>query len=502
MTEREPERSFRGRFSLRGRSLRQHTARGTIVNAVFQVGLSSLGLIKGFVVAIFLTAEDYGIWGILVVSIGTLAWLKQAGVGDKYIQQDEEDQEEAFQKAFTIELALCAGFTLLLLAVLPLAAEIYGQPDIIPPGIVACSLVLLGVFQAPLWIFYRRMQFVRQRALQAIDPVVAFVVTIVLAATGAGYWSFVIGLAAGSLATGVAAVIASPYRLRLRYDRGTMGEYVRFSWPLMAAGASATVIAQGTILVGEDALGLAAAGAITLAVSVAQFADRVDGIVTSTIYPAICAVRDRLDLQFEAFVKSNRLALMWGIPFGAGLALFAPDLVEYVLGEEWEPAVLLLQTFGLTQAVGHIGFNWIAFYNAQGNTRPMAVTAFITMLAFLAAVPVLTYENGLDGLAIGVAAMTLASLVARAYYLVKLFPGFQMLGHAARALAPSVPAVAVVLLMRVAGPDRTLGIVIVELVAYLVVTLAATLYFERRLLAEVLGYLRGRGGGVQPAPAS
>ena len=31
-------------------------------------------------------------------------------------------------------------------------------------------------------------------------------------------------------------------------------------------------------------------------------------------------------------MKSKRLALMWGMPFGVGLALFGPDLVEFVLG--------------------------------------------------------------------------------------------------------------------------------------------------------------------------
>jgi len=38
---------------------------------------------------------------------------------------------------------------------------------------------------------------------------------------------------------------------------------------------------------------------------------------------------------------------MWGMPFGVALALFAPDLIEFVYGEEWEPAVGLIQAFGL-----------------------------------------------------------------------------------------------------------------------------------------------------------
>ena len=495
------EQSFRGRFHLKGRNLRQHTARGTIVNAAYSVGLSTLGLLKGFVVAAFLTAEDYGLWGILVVSIGTLTWLKQAGIGDKYVQQDEEDQEAAFQKAFTLELALSSAFMVLLLALLPVIALVYGQPDVILPGVVVTLMLLGGVFQTPFWVFYRRMEFVKQRLLQSIDPIVAFVVTVGLAIAGAGYWSFVIGAAAGTWSAAAAAVIASPYKLKLRWSGITLREYARFSWPLMVAGASGTVIAQGTILVGEDVKGLAGAGAITLAASVAQFADRVDSIVTTTLYPAICAVRDRLDLQFEAFVKSNRLALMWGIPFGGALALFAQDLVDFGIGDEWQAAVILLQTFGITQAIGHIGFNWAAFYNAQGNTRPSATVAVVTMVAFLAAVPALTLTYGLDGLAAGIAIMTVVALVGRGYYLVKLFPALGMLRHAGRAIAPSIPAVLAVVAVRQISVDRTLGVALGELALYVLVTIAATWIFERRLLVEVLGYLRGRADAQQVVAA-
>ena len=184
------------------------------------------------------------------------------------------------------------------------------------------------------------MRYGRQRTIQAVDPVVGLAVTIALAVAGLGYWSLVVGTVVGAVAGAVVAVLASPYPLALRYNRGTLRSYASFSWPLILASASTLVIAQGTLLVGERVLGLAAVGAITLASSVSDYTNRVDQIVTATLYPAICAVRDRRDALFESFVKPNRLALMWGMPFGIGLALFAADLVRFGLGPRWEPAVI------------------------------------------------------------------------------------------------------------------------------------------------------------------
>src|SRR3954467_6081522 len=115
--------------------LRGLAARGTLVNAAFEIGLNSLALVKGFIVAAFLTRSEYGIWGILVVVLVSLLWLKQVGIGDKYIQQREGDQQLAFQKAFTLELAFNAIFTLVLAAAIPLVALIYDQPKLIAPGL-------------------------------------------------------------------------------------------------------------------------------------------------------------------------------------------------------------------------------------------------------------------------------------------------------------------------------------------------------------------------------
>ncbi|MGI8845858.1 MAG: oligosaccharide flippase family protein [Thermoleophilaceae bacterium] len=491
-------RGYAGRIPLGGRTLRQHAARGTLVNGGFQVGVVTLNLLKGLVVAAFLSVSDFGLWGILTVTVMSFAWLKQVGVGDKFVQQSEPDQRVAFQRAFTLELCFAVGFVALCAALLPLISIAYGDSRIVAPGILLAVALALSAFQAPLWILYRRMQFTRYRALQSVDPVASFIVTVSLAAAGGGYWSLVVGALAGAVAGSVVAVATSPYPLALQLDRPTTREYVGFSAPLVVASLASLVIAQGSIFAAEAHLGLAAAGAIALAVTIAHYSDRVDEIVTASLYPAICAVTDQRDLLREVFVKSNRLALIWAVPFGVGIALFAAPLVHHVLGDKWAPAIVLLQVFGLTAGLGHIGFNWTAFYRAIGDTRPIAIWSVAAMITFLAVAVPLLLTHGLAGFAGGIAAMTVTSLVVRGVYLARLFGSATVVLHTVRAIAPSVPAVALVLGLRlVAGGDGAAR-ALVELALYLVVTAVATAILERSLLAEALAYLR-RPREVGPA---
>ena len=473
--------------------VRRVAARGVVINSAFQVGLGTLNLLKAMIGAAYLSASDYGIWSILLLAIAMIALLKAVTVSGKYIQQDEEDQEEAFQKAFTLELISTAIMLGVALVAAPLLGLVYGRDELVAPTLVFALLLPGLALQAPIWVFHRRMDFLRQRLFLAVDPVVSFVITVALLVAGFDYWALIVGQVSGSWLGGVVASIASPYKLRLRYDRGTTREYLSFSWPLVIAVLGGLGIAQISVFVGEVAIGLAAAGAIGFASQISAYTDKIDLVITQAMYPAICRARDRSELLFEAFVKSNRIALMWGVPFGVGLALFGADLVHFVIGDHFEHAIVLIQVFGLCAAVNHIGFNWTAFYQALGNNRPLAVVTLVTLISFLCVCVPLTFAAGLDGFAAGLGVMTVTALGMRYRYLIRLFPEMRIFHYALRAIAPTIPAVLTVAAMRtLEGADRGAEVAVLELVLYLFVTAAATWLFERPLLREALSYVRPR----------
>jgi PST family polysaccharide transporter len=486
------EERYGGRFSFTG-SLRTRAARGTLINTGFDIGIGVLGLARGFVLAGFVSKEAYGVWGVILVSLTTLVWFKQAGIGDKFVQQEEPDQELAFQRAFTFELALTSSCVLLMAAALPALVAIYDLPQLVAPGLVFALTLLITVFQAPQWIYYRRMEFGRQRALAAVDPVVGFIVSIGLAIAGAGYWSFVGGIAAGATASALASVWRSPYKLRLRWHRSALSTYTSFSGPLLVGGAAIFVMAWSGFIAAKLELGVAAVGVIALATNVSSFTDRVDALVTGALYPALCAVRDRTELLYESLVKSNRLALIWAVPFGVGVTLFCSDLVRFGIGERWRPAVTVLEVYGIVAAINHVGFNWTAYFRAIDRTRPIMVVSIAACVTFLAVGIPLLFAIGLPGFAAGMGAQAMVAVVMRAFYLQRLFPGFHFLRHAARAFLPTVPAAGAVLILRAVGSGQhNLAFALAQLATFLLVTVIATWYLESDLIREAVGQLLDR----------
>ena len=122
------------------------------------------------------------------------------------------------------------------------------------------------------------------------------------------------------------------------------------------------------------------------------------------------------------------------------------------------------------------------------------------MVAFCAGALPLMATGGLDGLAIGMAATAAVSLVARSLYLASFFDGFRMLGQLGRAVWPVLPAVALVVGVRVLeGGERTAAAALAELALYAAAVVAVTMLAERALLREALGYLRRGRRVVQAA---
>jgi O-antigen/teichoic acid export membrane protein len=476
-----------------GLTLRAHAARGVLINGVFDLGISSLSLVEAFIVAALLTRSQYGVWGVLVVSLGVLAQLKVVGISDKYLQQQEPDQELAFQRAFTLDVLMTAAAMIPLTAALPLIAVVYNHWDLVAPGAVLLTVVVADALQAPFWVYYRQMNFARQRRLGVVEPLVGFVVTVALAIAGLGYWSLVIGVAVGAWAGAATALRTSQFRIRWRYDRSSLHVYVRFSGPILIATICSVVLANGAVIASNAHLGLAGVGAVALAANITAFTTRVDDLVSGTLYPAICAIQDRVDLLRETFVKTNRLALMWAMPLGIGLALFGGDLVHFVLGNKWHAAIPLLRITGVVAAISHIGFNWDDYFRARGQTAPIAVAAVASTVVLLGAGIPLLFSDGLTGLGIGIGAGALVHLIVRIWYISRLFLGFRILPHAMRAVLPTVPAAAVVLVMRaLEAGTRGAGIVVLELAVYVVVTGAGTWIVEHQLLREAVGYMLRR----------
>ena len=475
--------------------LRVLTARGGAINAAFLSGAELLVLAQGLLATALLGPDLIGLYGVVTTTAMTIVALRRVGIDEAFVQTAADDEEAEFQRALTVELALGLLGALAVAALAPVLAAAYDDSRLLGLTLAVSYLPVAFALQAPQWVFFKRMEYVRLRTLQAIVPLVTVAVTVPLLLAGVEVWALVIGPFCGNVAAIAAAWRASPYRLRLRPDRDAARHYLRFSWPVFVTAFVALVVAQGQIAVFGLSDGLAAAGWITLAATLTRYADRADQILATTIYPAIVRVRDRVDVLVELFEKANRLTLMWAFPFGAGLALFGADLIVFVLGDDWRGAIVLLGGLAVAVALQQVGYSWFAFYRARGQSWPQAVESGVFGAAFLAFAVPGALLGGTWWFVAGRIGCTVCVLLVRGIYVRRLLPGARLFSLALRAAVPVALASAPVLAIRLAlwGGERTLWQALLELGLWLGGLVVATHRLEGGLLAELRGYLRAGG---------
>ncbi len=488
-----------------GPGLRVATARGGVVNAAFLTGAEALVAAQGLFATALLGPRSIGLYGVVTTTAMTIVALRRVGIDEAFVQTAAADEEAEFQRALTVELAIGVVVALAIAALAPVLAAVYDDDRLLGLTLAVTYLPIAFALQAPQWIFFKRMEYLRLRTLQAIVPLGTVAVALPLLLAGLGVWALVIGPACGNLAAVLAAWRASPYRLRLRPDAAAARRYLRFSWPVFVTAAVALVIGQGQISLFGLHQGLAAAGWVTLATTLARYADRADQILATTIYPAIVRVRERGDVLEELFAKANRLTLLWAFPFGVGLALFGQDLVHFVLGDRWQGAVVLIAGLAVAGALQQVGYNWFSFFRATGESWPQAVEAAVLGAAFLLLAVPGELLGGTGWFVAGRIAGVFAVLAVRRAYLRRLLPGVRLGAIALRAAVPVAAASAVALGLRLAlwGGPRPLWQALLELGVWAAVLAGTSLRLEAPLIAELRGYLRLRApavpGWVQPA---
>jgi O-antigen/teichoic acid export membrane protein len=463
------------------------TVRGVAINVAFLLVVEAAALAQGLIVARLLGPSEIGLYGIVSITATTLIALKRVGIDEAYVQQDEADQELEFQRAFTLELTLAALFALLIAVAAPILVAAYDETRLLWLTLAVAYLPIAFALQAPLWVFFRRMDFIRQRSLQAVVPLVTFAVTVPLVAAGVGVWALVIGPFVANVAATGLAIALSPYRLRLRYERAAAKRYFAFSWPVFVVTICGLIVAQGQILAFNVHGGLEATGFVALAVALTRYADRADTVISPAIYPAVCAVRDAPRTLERIFNTATRAAAVWSLGFGALFVLFAPDLVAFALGSRWNGAVPLLQGLAASAALYQLGYSWIAFARGLGRTKPPALEGVVALVVWGAVALPLLFAAGPGAYAITLAGSSLAILVLRFFLIRRLLPQVRLLPLAARAAWPVLLAAAPPLILRLAlwGGHRGLAQAAAELALFMGTYVAATVLGERSLAREL-----------------
>ncbi|GAA4471126.1 lipopolysaccharide biosynthesis protein [Rhodococcus olei] len=296
--------------------------------------------------------EAFGIVALGAVYIGIVALLLDQGFSSALIQRPTVEADMP-GVVVTVNLAVGASLTVFTIAIAPAWAAFMSTPELALVLVaLSPSLLVRAASITPRALLQRRMEF---RAIGIADVVAAMTggaLGVAVALAGASYWALVVQVVCTDVVLLVILLaVGAGRRPNLRWRR--LREIASFSWRAFAAGLLINSVSRNidNLLVGrfQGPQALAYYGlAYRLLLLPVQLATTTVGTV---LFPAFSRLADNLAALRIDMTRATRALAVLALPVMALVAAAAPQLVLLLFGNQWAPAIPIVQVLAMAGAV-------------------------------------------------------------------------------------------------------------------------------------------------------
>lgn len=361
------------------------------------------------VIARLVSPDDHGLYAMAASVTMFLFLFLDLGLGTAVVQSPTLTPAQ-LTALFRIHLVLGIALGLASIALAPLAAQFFEQPEL-TALISAMSVGFLinaagGTSRA---LLQRQLRFKEINRLETSAALLATAAAVTAASLGAGAYTFAIFLLVSETVTTALAWFLCPWRPQPLSDFQATRTVLENGWRLTRYHMLNYAVQQiDSILLGlvsgAHALGLynRAAQLLTLPLlHVAAPLSRVAIAAMSRLH------EDHTTFRRQAVISANLIAHLT-LPLVA-FAIAAPvEIVHLILGSQWPAAAPVLRWLAVSAAITHITHVAYAICIAAGTARRLTPMAFVALPIVLLAVWFGARTNGPSGVAIALSVTNLA----------------------------------------------------------------------------------------------
>ena len=405
-------------------------------------GARVLTTVVFIVLARLLTPQDFGLVALALVVRSFLLVFIDQGFAEAIVQKADLEPRTV-DTAFWTAIATGSLLTILMFAFAPwIAGEVLGNEDVAPIlQVLAFSLLLSALSSTHGALLARQLAF-RELAVRRIAAqLLAGTVAVVAAYLGAGAWALVIQAILQGAFGAVFLWHFSSWRPTFRFHVPSFRFLAPFGISMVGIDILFVVQQQAdNFLVGRS-LGVAALGIYALAF---RFYFVIVDVTMSSISAVALSTFARVQHDPETagrmYVTGSRLTALVALPFFAGMAIVAPQLIAVLVGDRWAAAAPVLRALcpsGLILCLGYLDRSLMV---ALGRPRlALVVTGAgvgLRVVGYLIGV-----QFGVVGVALGLSITSILFWPSR-LLIIRALTGFSLARYAQR-LAPAMLATGV-----------------------------------------------------------
>jgi O-antigen/teichoic acid export membrane protein len=351
-----------------------------------------------------LKSSDFGLVNFSAIVTGFVGQFNDIGVDSAVIQR-AQPTARTLSTAFTVKLAMSATMMILLWVLARPLAAILQTPDAIPIiRLLSLTFLTSALSFVPSVRLRKALHFHSIAQVWVWSTLAGGLCSIILALTGAGYWSIAIGQVAANLASLIAFQCFQPSSYRLGFDWHECQRLLSFGGRVFLSNLLVFACFNiDNFLVGKK-LGAEALGQYSMAFNWAtQICGFISATVFSVLFPAFSNLDGNRDKICGLYLSSLRQVGLAGA-LGYGVFVFvAPEFLVLILGggtSKWIAALPVLQIlciYGIFRQLLEPFYNVLMALHRADLLWRSAVIVLVT--SFASIVTVLSVGGGIVSVA-------------------------------------------------------------------------------------------------------
>ncbi len=374
--------------------------RWTTVSTIFTTVIQFVQLA---ILARLLTPRDFGLMAMIMIVIELSSVFSEMGLSTAIIQRSNPKRTELSTLYW---LNIATGFIafFFILVCTPIFVKYFQSPEIkelLP--VVALTFTISPFGSQFMCLMQKSLQFNLITRIELGISFLKFAVTVFCAFSGLGVWSLVFGQLAGTIVQTILLVCygwMGANRPLFHFNWSDTKGYLGFGLYRVGAMAANHLNSRIDQLVIGIVLGPVQLGYYNMAFRLAlQPIQKINPIVTRVAFPVFSIVQDDISRLKKGYLKMVKLLMSVNAPVLIGLAVTAPVVVPFFVGEQWHPCIHLVQIlafYALIRSLGNAGGSLIC---ARGHAN----WTFYWNLVLLIFIPATVYLAGQSGSAVYVA---------------------------------------------------------------------------------------------------
>jgi len=460
------------------------------------VGQQAIAVVRTLVLARLLTPEDFGLVGLVTLTLFAGMMLTEFGLDSALIQRGELPARFVHT---AWNLMLIRGICLfgLLQGIAPWIASVFGRPGaeyLLRVG--AVSFLLVCVPTVPAALLLREMRYSRRMALDASRDISGTLFAIVLALLLGNAWALLLGLLLGQAVAMILVWFLHDYRPGWAMDREALGMYAAFGRHLYVSGLLTYVVTRGDDIAVAKLRGVHALGQYQVVFGIAEMLTRgLSEMLGKVVFPAYSRIVAEGRRLADVFDEVWCVLLLLLLPVGGVTVVFAENIVALLLGNQWVPAATAFAILTVAQALRALAAACGSFMLAAGKTVYLPRIKVLEVVWFGIWIIPLTARWGLVGAASCLVFVYILSLGGHVYGAHRVEP---ILGRVFRSSwEPLAVTLALAALAWRLCPDGE-GSVLICIALWAALWLMYVRVRHARLVRRIWDAVHGSGASVPP----